>query len=132
MRAFSRHGYTQRLEGINTFRRLRILYNRIKMCNSVKECDIWVRHLFDTGYGPRNVLMCYHSRDPRIGYDSDTVELYYEDNGKILFYVKCTRTKVNFIYNYGRTRLTDEAIWKAIEELEELSYPLLERYMRNK
>ena len=57
------------------------------MCNSVKDCDIWVRHLFNTGYGPRNVLMCYHSRDPRIGCDSDTVELYYEENGKILSFV---------------------------------------------
>ena len=127
-RAFTRHAHDQLIAGITAFRRLRLMYNRMRLIGTPIFYFYWYQYTFNTGYGPRNVVICYNPEKAYAVDKTGDIELYYEEDGKTLFKIRCSRDRVWVDYDYEKTKLTDWAVWKAIDEIEDLIYPMIEGY----
>ena len=113
------------VDNVSAFRRLRILYNRMRLIGTPIYYSYWFQYTFNTGYGPRNVVICFN---PFHSYSEDcdsVVDLYYEKDGRILFQVTCSRYVTTIKRSEDEPNITEDAIWKAIEEIEELTYPMI-------
>lgn len=105
---------------LDKYRRLRILYNRTMIFGEHPYYSYWAKHTYQTNLGPRTFVCTIVNKDT----EDEYMDLYYEDNSKVLFRIQICRRWYNF-FNKG---MNEEQAWLAIYELEELSYKELEKY----